>query len=415
MLIDRKILCIDLKSFFAFVECVDRGFNAFKTPLVVASIKQRKEAISLAVTPYLKSLGLKGRMRLYDIPKDITYFVVNPRMKRHVEKSKEIINIYLDYVSEEDLHIYSIDECFLDVTDYLDYYQKDEEQLAEDILKTIFEKTKLVATCGIGPNMLLAKLAMDIEAKKNKSNIAYWTYEDIPTKLWPITDLSSVWQIGKRLEKRLLNMNIHSIYDLAHTSPKRLQKNFGKMGLLLFEHANGIDNTIIKNIKTPTQKSLGHSQVLYKDYYNEECLLIIKEMLGRLTEKLRLKNLECQSITLFCSYSKVLGGGFSHSLLLDEKTDNEKILFLNFKALFDRYYEMDMPVRKIGLHLGRLESKKGVQLDLFYERKLNDEKLMKALDIIHQKFGKNSLLYATSLLSYSTEKEQNQKLGGHHV
>ena len=140
--------------------------------------------------------------------------------------------------------------------------------------------------------------------KKNKSNIAYWTYEDIPNKLWPITDLSSVWQIGKRLEKRLLNMNIHSIYDLAHTSSKRLQKNFGKMGLLLFEHANGIDNTIIKNIKTPTQKSLGHSQVLYKDYYNEECLLIIKEMLGHLTEKLRLKNLECQSITLFCSYSK---------------------------------------------------------------------------------------------------------------
>ena len=217
------------------------------------------------------------------------------------------------------------------------------------------------------------------------------------------------------LEKRLLNMNIHSIYDLAHTSPKRLQKNFGKMGLLLFEHANGIDNTIIKNIKTPTQKSLGHSQVLYKDYYNEECLLIIKEMLGHLTEKLRLKNLECQNITLFCSYSKALGGGFSHSLLLDEKTDNEEILFLNFKALFDRYYEMDMPVRKIGLHIGRLESKKGVQLDLFYERKLNDEKLMKTLDIIHQKFGKNSLLYATSLLSYSTEKEQNQKLGGHHV
>ena len=193
------------------------------------------------------------------------------------------------------------------------------------------------------------------------------------------------------------------------------QKNFGKMGLLLFEHANGIDNTIIKNIKTPTQKSLGHSQVLYKDYYNEECLLIIKEMLGHLTEKLRLKNLECQSITLFCSYSKVLGGEFLHSLLLDEKTDNEEILFLNFKALFDRYYDMDIPVRKIGLHIGKLESKKGVQLDLFYERKLNDEKLMKTLDIIHQKFGKNSLLYATSLLSYSTEKEQNQKLGGHHV
>ncbi len=412
---ERKILCIDLKSFFAFVECVDRGLDAFKTPLVVASKSQGNKAMSLAVTPYLKKKGLKGRMRLYDIPSSISYFVVNPRMKRYVEVSQKIVNLYLDYVSEEDLHIYSIDECFLDVTDYLTYYHKTKTELAQDILKNIQTKTGLVATCGIGPNMLLAKLAMDLEAKKSKSNMAYWTYQDISTKLWPIKDLSSFWQIGHRLEKRLLNMNIHSLYDLAHTPKERLEKNLGKVGLLLQEHANGYDNTIIKEIKESPQKSIGHSQVLYEDYYNEECLLIIKEMLSHLGKTLRLKSLECQSISLFCAYSKVIGKTFNRHLILDNTTDNEEILFLNFKSLFLKFYEEDLPVRKIGISLGRLKMKMGIQLDLFYENKVQDEKMKNVMDSIQEKFGKNSLLYATSLLSYSNEKEQNEKLGGHHV
>ncbi len=161
----RHFLCIDLKSFFASCECIERGLNPFTTPLVVANKNQGNGAITLAVTPYLKSQGIKGRTRLYEIPKNIKYTIVNPRMKLYLEKSREVVGIYLDYVAKEDLHIYSIDECFLDVTDYLNLYKKTDYELALDILNKITKKTGLTATCGIGPNMLLAKVAMDIEAK----------------------------------------------------------------------------------------------------------------------------------------------------------------------------------------------------------------------------------------------------------
>ena len=190
--IKRNIMCIDLKSFFASCECIERGLDPFKVPLVVANDKQGNGAITLAITPYLKKQGIASRTRLYDIPNNIKYTIVPPRMKLYIKKSKEVVNIYLDYVSQEDLHIYSIDECFLDVTDYLKLYKKTDYELAEEILKTIYEKTGLTATCGIGPNMLLAKVAMDVEAKKYKNGIAKWTYEDIPTKLWPITPLSKM-------------------------------------------------------------------------------------------------------------------------------------------------------------------------------------------------------------------------------
>ena len=199
----RNFLCIDLKSFFAFVECIDKNVDAFTYPLVVANKNQGKGAITLAVSPYLKEKGVPSRGRLYEIPKDIHYEIARPRMHRYLEKSREVIEIYLKYVSKDDLHIYSIDECFLDVTDYLKMYQKTDYELALDILRDVKKSTGLVATCGIGPNMLLAKLSMDIEAKHNKDFIAKWTYEDIPNKLWPITPLSKMWGIGKRMEKNL--------------------------------------------------------------------------------------------------------------------------------------------------------------------------------------------------------------------
>ena len=264
---EKHILCIDLKSFFASVECVERHLDPFTTPLVVANKRQGNGAITLAVTPYLKAQGIPGRTRLYQIPKNISYQIVPPRMKRYIQKSKEVISIYLDFVAKEDLHIYSIDECFLDVTSYLHYYQKTDVELAEEILKTIEQKTGLTATCGISHNMLLAKLSMDIEAKKYKNGIAKWGKEDIETKLWPVTPLSKVWGIGNRLEKRLNNLGIYTMYDLAHANPQILEKKFGIIGRELWEHANGIDNTVISKINhTPKEKSISHSQVLLKDY-----------------------------------------------------------------------------------------------------------------------------------------------------
>ncbi len=415
--INRHILCIDLKSFFAAVECIERKIDPFTTPLVVANKNQGNGAITLAITPYLKKLGIPSRTRLYEIPQNITYQIVPPRMSLYINKSKEVVNIYLDFVSEEDLHIYSIDECFLDVTTYLNYYKLTDEQLALKILKTIEEKTGLTANCGIGPNMLLAKIAMDKEAKKYKNGIAKWTYEDIPTKLWPIFPLSEVWGIGKRLEKKLNNLGIYSIKDLAHYNEQNLIKKFGVIGKELHEHANGIDNSLISEFKhQPKEKSISHSQVLLNDYYNDNILLIIEEMLEVLTRRLRTNNLECLTIHLAISYSKNIGGGFAHSFKLPCATDNLNDLYQICKNIFDRYYEENTPMRKVSISLGKLVKKESVQLNLFeqWQKKKETDNLNNIVDIVQQKYGKNSILKATSLLSYSTIKERNHKIGGHH-
>ena len=415
--IHRHILCIDLKSFFASVECVDRGLNAFTTPLVVANTDQGNGAITLAVSPYLKAQGIGGRTRLYQIPKNIPYKKVPPRMKRYIEMSKKVVAIYLSFVSQEDLHIYSIDECFLDVTGYLNYYKKSDYDLAEEILKTVEEKTGLTATCGIGPNMLLAKLSMDIEAKKYKNGIAKWTYEDVSSKLWPITPLSQVWGIGKRMEQRLNNLGIQSIGDLAHYDKNKLKAKFGVLGEELWMHANGIDNSIIADFRhQPKEKSFSHSQVLMRDYYNEEVFLVIEEMAGTLTRRLRSDVQECQVIGFGITYSKVTGGGFYHSLKMDQPTDDTGKIYAVCLSIFDKFYEENMPIRKVSISLGKLSKKSGRQLDLFSSLEIMEkqDKMMQTIDEIHEKFGKNSLLKTTSLLSNSTIRDRNQKIGGHH-
>lgn len=415
--INRHILCIDLKSFFASVECVERGLDPFTTPLVVANKNQGNGAITLAVSPYLKQKGIAGRTRLYNIPKNIKYTIVSPRMRLYIQKSKEVVQIYSNFVSFEDLHIYSIDECFLDVTDYLNYFQKTDYELAEEILKTIEAKTGLTATCGIGPNLLLAKLSMDIEAKRYKNGIAKWSYEDVPNKLWPITPLSKVWGIGSRLEKRLNNLGIYTIGDLAKQSKELMKKKFGIIGLELLEHANGIDNSRIKDFQKETKdKSFSHSQVLFKDYYNEEIYLIIKEMLEVLTKRLRFEKKETSLISLGISYSKTTGGGFYHSQKLTTATDNENDLYNFSLIIFDKFYEENMPIRKVSIALGLLSDKNHIQLNFFesFEHQQEQDRIYKTLDQVHERFGKNSVLKASSLLENSTIKKRNHQIGGHH-
>ena len=270
---NRNIMCIDLKSFFAFVECVERGLDPYTTPLIVCNPEQ-KGAITLAVTPFLKSQGIPGRVRVYDIPKNITYVKVPPRMSLYQRKSKEVISIYLKYVAKEDLHVYSIDECFLDVTNYLKMYNMTDYELALTILNDIKKTTGLVGTAGIGPNMLLAKISMDIEAKHTKDNIAKWTYDDVKTKLWNIKPLSKMWGIGANLEKRLNNMNIYSVKELALTDINKLIKEFGILGGELYYHANGVDDSKISDLNNyqPKEKSISNyiKYNIYKGTINYE-------------------------------------------------------------------------------------------------------------------------------------------------
>ena len=412
----RNIMCIDLKSFFAACECLERGLDPFKTPLVVANPKQGNGAITLAVTPYLKMQGVASRSRLYDIPANIKYFIVPPRMKLYIQKSKEVIGIYLDYVAESDLHVYSIDECFLDVTDYLKLYKKSDYELAQEILKKIEEKTGLTATCGIGPNLLMAKVAMDTEAKKYKNGIAKWTYDDIPTKLWSLTPLSKMWGIGKRMEKNLNNLNIYTIGDLAKYDKNKLKDKFGIMGLELWNHANGIDTSCIADFKTEAKdKSYSHSQVLFKDYNEVSIRLIISEMVDLLAARLRANNKQTTVIGFGISYSKEINSGFYHSLKLDTPTDSSKEITKFCNIIFDRYYDF-LPIRKVSISCGGLVTKQGVQLNLFeeYQNTIKEDQINTTIDKIKNKFGKNSLIKASSLLPDSTAIERNTKIGGHH-
>ena len=415
--IERNIICIDLKSFFASCECVERNLNPFTTPLVVAE-PNRDGAITLAVTPYMKKLGVKSRGRIYEIPKKINYITAKPRMSLYIKKSKEVVDVYLDYVSEEDLHIYSIDECFLDVTNYLKLYNKTTRELALDIMKSIYKKTHLCATAGIGPNLLLAKISMDIEAKHNKDFIAEWTYNDVETKLWNITPLSKMWGIGTRMERNLNNIGIKKIGDIANYNKLKLKEKFGIIGEELWYHANGIDLSKISDFKrVAKEKSISNSQVLYKDYYNNDVLLIIKEVLSLLLKRLRKENLLTKHISLHINYSKNTGGYFSISKKLDQETNDEALLYKTLLNMFNSYYEENMPVRKVGISLSKLEKNNHIQLNLFENiKEVNDKNnLNNTIDKINDKYGNNSILKATSLLSNSTIKSRNEKIGGHNA
>ena len=414
MLPQRNIIVIDLKSFFASCECVERHLNPFKVDLVVANPNQGKGAITLAITPHMKKYGIASRTRLYEIPNNIKYTIVPPRMSLYIKKSKEVISVFLDYVSIDDLHVYSIDESFLDVTNYLKLYQKNDYDLAKEIMDTIYKKTGLTSTCGIGPNMLLAKVAMDTCAKKEKFGIAKWTYDDVPDKLWPITPLSKMWGIGPRMEKRFNNLGIYSIYDLAHYDKNKLKDKFGIMGEELWNHANGIDLAVISDYKIPHKsESISHSQVLFKDYNASNVKLIIEEMLDVLTRRLRKIDKQATVIGLGIGYSKNFGGGFYHMNKIIP-TDNEEIFKSNLFNIFDRFYN-ELPIRRVSLVLGGLIKKEGVQLNLFedFKKTQENDELNYVIDNIKDKYGKNSILKATSLLSDSTIKERNKKIGGH--
>src|SRR5690554_2902639 len=228
--LNRNILCIDLKSFYASVECVLRGLDPFTTPLVVADKSRGSGSIVLAVSPYLKSQGIPSRCRIFDLPENSNIIFARPQMALYLDYSAKVIDLYLDYVSRDDIYVYSIDESFLDVTNYLDYYGKTDTSLASEILKEIKNRLGLSAACGIGPNMLLAKLSLDLEAKNNKDFISKWSYEDISKKLWTVSPISKMWGIGSRMEKRLNILGLQTIGDIANYDVRKLRKRFGVLG-----------------------------------------------------------------------------------------------------------------------------------------------------------------------------------------
>lgn len=406
---ERVIMSIDLKSFFASCECINRGLDPFSTPLVVADTSRGNGAMTLAVTPYLRSKGVNSRSRVFELPKNIKIIFVKPRMKLYETYSEKVREIFKSFISEEDIHIYSIDEVFMDVTDYLKYYKMTDIELAKTIMKTIKDKTGLTSTCGIGPNIFLSKVAMDVEAKHNKEFIAKWTFNDIETKLWNLEPLSTVWGIGKNTEKKLNNLGIKKVKDINNYTRDFYIRRFGNVaGNDIWCKANGIDFTTIKDLNERTRdKSISMSQILYRDYSKEEAILIVKEMNDMLSKKLRMMNKTTKLVYLGINYSRDLCKRFKETILLNESEDIPERIYEVLEYIYYKNIE-NLPIRKVTIAYSKLSDKKCTQLSLFENNIIENDEYHKAIDKINERFGNTSLLRASSLLKNSTIKNREK-------
>lgn len=406
---ERVIMSIDLKSFFASCECVNRGLDPFTTPLVVADTSRGQGAMTLAVTPYLRNKGVNSRSRVFELPKNIKIIFVKPRMKLYETYSNKVREIFKSFISEEDIHIYSIDEVFMDVTDYLKYYKMTDIELAKTIMKTIKDKTGLTSTCGIGPNIFLSKVAMDTEAKHNKEFIAKWTYNDIETKLWNLEPLSSVWGIGKRTEKKLNNLGIKKVKDINNYTRDFYIKRFGNVaGNDIWCKANGIDFTTIKDLnEREREKSISMSQILYRDYTIDEAILIVKEMNDMLSNKLRRMNKTTKLVYLGINYSRDLCKRFGETIILNESEDIPERIYEVLEYIYYKNIE-NLPIRKVTIAYSKLFDKRCTQLSLFENNIIERDEYHKTIDKINERFGKTSILRASSLLKNSTIKNREK-------
>ena len=415
----KYYLCIDLKTFFASVECVERSLDPFKTDLVVADIKRNKGAICLAISPKMKQRGIKNRCRIYDIPKNVHPIIAKPRMKKYIEYSAKIYSIYLKYVSSNDIHVYSIDEAFLDITPYLNLYKKTPMEIAKMIMKDIYNTTGITATCGIGTNMYLTKIALDIISKHNKSNIGVLDENLYKEKLWHHTPLSDFWQIGYGIESRLNKLHIKDMYDLAHYNENKLYKEFGINAKLLIDHAWGIEPCTIKDIKNykPKNNSISNSQILFRDYNYKEARVVLNEMIDSLVLKLASNKLYTDRIGFHISYSKNVIPSLCVSKKLDYHTNSYNKILDELLIEYDYRISQIIPIRRIGIFFGDLLNKRVEQLDIFntLQNEDKEERLSSTIDNLKNKYGKNTILRAVSYTDCATQRIRNKLIGGHNA
>ena len=498
---DRTYICIDLKSFYASVECVERKLDPLTTNLVVADQSRTDKTICLAVSPSLKSLGIPGRERLFivnqkvkeaniermkktpkgrfigkssnyeelknNIELEIGFEIATPQMAKYIEISSKIYNVYLKYVAKEDIHVYSIDEVFMDVTKYLKGRNMDAYTFAETMILDVLSTTGITATAGIGTNMYLAKVAMDIVAKKKKPDengvrIASLDEMQYRFELWDHTPLTDFWRVGRGIEERLEKLGLHTMGDIALCSEGNandyynedlLYKEFGVNAELLIDHAWGYEPTTIKDIKSykPNGKSISSGQVLHCGYDYIKARLIAKEMIDNLSLDLVSKNLVTNQIGLYIGYdisniSEKYGGEVkkdyygrtapksSHGAInLGDYTSSSKKMICALAELFDNIVNRKLLIRRINVSANNVlyeneadKIKKVEQLSLFdsYERKTESErknkeveqrekKAQKTILEIKKKYGKNAILKGMNYEEGSTAKERNEQIGGH--
>ena len=410
-------MVIDLKSFFASVECVARGLDPMTTRLVVADPERCQGTICLAVSPAMKALGVKNRCRVFEIPQSIDYIMAPPRMQSYIDVSAEIYAVYLKYIAKEDIHVYSIDEAFMDVTDYLSLYKMTAPELASTIIEDIRQTTGQRATCGIGSNMYLAKIALDILAKHEKDGIAQLDEASFRQRLWRHKPLTDFWRIGPGTARHLQTIGLLTMEDIAHAPEKLLYKQFGVEAEFLIDHAWGREPCTIAEVKNYRQKShsLSSGQVLMRDYTYDEGLLIVKEMVSLLALDMVDKGVVTNNVSLSVGYSYDTMPATSSGLTLQVTTNSVRILTDAFVSLYEKMVRKDAKVRRLNLSVNSLVDECYEQYSLFVDQAImeQDKSLSKSINALHAKFGKNAVLKGMNLEEAGTTIERNGQIGGH--
>ncbi|OUO80140.1 DNA repair protein [Blautia sp. An249] len=414
----RIYVCIDLKSFYASVECRERGLDPMNTNLVVADPQRTEKTICLAVSPAMKALGIPGRCRVFEIPAGIQYIMAPPRMQLYIDYSAEIYEIYLKYIAKEDIHVYSIDEVFMDVTDYLEMYQMTAKELALMIMDDVIKTTGITATAGIGTNLYLAKIALDITAKHAADHIGILDEESYCNTLWDYKPLTDFWRIGKGVAGRLKRSGISTMGEIAHADEDMLYQMFGIDAELLIDHAWGREPVTMADIKSykPKSNSVSSGQVLPRDYSYEEARLAVKEMADLLALELVEKGLVTDSITLHVGYSNRLERKPAHgTITMTVTTSSARQIMAYTEKLFERIVNPHVSVRRMNVTFNHVVDEAYKQYDLFTDpaEMEREHRLQTAMLDIKGKFGKNAILKGMNLQESATAMERNGQIGGH--
>lgn len=416
---DRTYICIDLKSFYASVECVERGLDPMTTNLVVADPERSDKTICLAVSPSMKALGVRNRCRVFEIPSHIKYLMAPPRMQKYIDYAAEIYGVYLKYIAAEDIYVYSIDEVFMDVSDYLERYGMTAKEMAVFLMEKVKTEVGVRATAGIGSNMYLCKIALDITAKHAPDFIGVLDEESFKEKLWDHTPLSDFWRIGKGIETRLHRLGLYTMRQIAHTPEDILYNEFGIDAEIMIDHAWGRECVTISDIQhyKPKGESLNSGQVLMRDYSFHEAEIVLKEMADEVALMLTRRRQRASSFSLTVGYAKKDGGTMaSGSAATSSPTQSDAGLRRVYLDIFSRITDREKSIRRFYLTASSLEDESEErQLDLFEDTGENEKKsrIQQAVLSIKDLYGKNSIVKGMDYEECATGRERNLQIGGH--
>lgn len=414
----RTYFCIDMKSFFASVECAERQLNPLTTKLVVADPSRGKGAICLAVSPKLKQMGVKNRCRLFEIPDNIDYIIAKPQMKKYIAYCADIYDIYLDYVSPDDIHVYSIDESFIDATDYLALYNMTAKQFAVKLTDEIARRVHIPATVGIGSNLYLAKIALDITAKHAEDHIGILDEQIYCDTLWHHRPITDFWNVAKGTAARLANYGVFDMHGITQMPEQLLHKLFGKNYRILLDHAWGKESCTIADIKAYKAKShsVSTSQILFCDYPTDKARIVMAEMALTMCQEMMRRKVIALNVDIGIGYSKDVIPPTDGHARMSQATNAYSLVKDYVLRLFDQTTVPNVPIRRLTISFSKLSDEACRGYDMFTDEETVERELRlehTVLDI-KNKFGKNAILRGIDLADGATTKIRNKLIGGHN-